>query len=174
MLSWALWMLICLVLVPGASSSNVGRITPDGVAWIIVYHCMAGMSIKDICAATFRRPTTVKKIRAYYNKHGTVPSSTRKGRARRLASQEVALLKQIVDDNPDLYIDEMAAVLSQRVGRMISKSTVCDCLRFTLHYTWKKVPLWRCAVVLSRCVVVGMTAVSAIAGSGSGSHCVSG
>jgi len=70
---WALRVIILLTLFDICSAVvQMGKLTPEPVAWLVVYHTLAGQSPEWIAAALLLSASTVYKIRGYYEREGFV------------------------------------------------------------------------------------------------------
>ena len=87
---------------------------------------------------------SIRKTYSYYLKFGFLPSKTPKSYFDNYVTswnqEEIDYLKQIVDDNPVLYIDEMATELKEHFhNKSFSKTSISKVLRKTLKYSRKVV-----------------------------------
>ena len=141
---WLVPVLVLLVLsvllAQDADAATAGAITPEATAWHVIRATQRGATVASICWWLELCRTTVRKIRRYFKKYGTVPTAAGgSGRRLRLSRREICILKRIVDESPDLYLDELSSRLSVRLRKVVPVPTVHDYLRRTLGYTRKKV-----------------------------------
>ena len=90
---------------------------------------------------------SIRKTYSYYLKFGFLPSKTPKSYFDNYVTswnqEEIDYLKQIVDDNPVLYIDEMATELKEHFhNKSFSKTSISKVLRKTLKYSRKVVYIY--------------------------------
>ena len=58
---------------------------------------------------------------------------------RKLSARDRGVLKELINGEASIYLDELADALARRTGTRVSLPTICRALRSGLHYTRKQV-----------------------------------
>lgn len=134
---------LCVLLLLSCHTARVlcDAETPEAIGWLIVAHDYAGMSVSFIVAACLVSRSTVYKILKLFRDTGeVVKGEGARGRPQKLTRAEVRKLKQIVQTQPTLYLDELALEVSIRFRKSVVPSTICRYLQ-RAGFTRKRVGL---------------------------------
>jgi transposase len=89
--------------------------------------------------------STIRKWRHHFDRYGEVPAETSKANRRRrtsgaqsLSPADLEILRQIVSDEPDLYLDEFQTKLYEQTNKKIHCSTIWRYLTKKLGWTLTK------------------------------------
>ncbi|KIY53709.1 hypothetical protein FISHEDRAFT_32829 [Fistulina hepatica ATCC 64428] len=118
-----------------------GKPVSDDLRASIVRQYTAGLSVFEILAHTGVSERQIYRVLADYKVTGSSakpPKRETRGRHLYLRPEEIQFIQGLVNDNCDIYLDELQEALSDVVGAKTSLTTVFK----TLHqegYSFKKV-----------------------------------
>ncbi|KXJ14881.1 hypothetical protein AC249_AIPGENE26954 [Exaiptasia diaphana] len=115
--------------------------TPDALRWRIVMLRRRGMmhqSIADTLCVSERHVRKVNKL--YENTLEVKDPPRRKSKERLLSAAELLILRRIVDQNPELFLDGIQQWFEHSTGTRLHISTIDRYLN-KMGITWKKAPL---------------------------------
>ncbi|KAI9325586.1 hypothetical protein BDR26DRAFT_925020 [Obelidium mucronatum] len=107
---------------------------------IVIDRLQEGQSIATVASWTNLHKTTVGRISRTFKEHGTLfnPSTNMSGRRPELGWEDLCELEKIRTENPDLYFDKLAAELSRRISRTVTKRQIERAFH-SMGITYKKV-----------------------------------
>src|SRR3954469_19779173 len=122
----------------------MGRKLSDDLCWRVVYLHMESYDEKDIAEILHISQSTVNTILKTFNKWGHVsnPFKGSPGRRKLFSPEELNILKNLVKEKVDWYLDELLVEMENLTGKRASVSTLWRSLNYC-GITHKKVIVLR-------------------------------
>ncbi|KAK3732892.1 hypothetical protein QZH41_012658 [Actinostola sp. cb2023] len=118
---------------------------PTSLRWRVIMIRQRGLSLKQIAERLLVSPpeTFVKKVILLYEATGSVNDPPRsKSKKRKISAAEILLIRRAIEDNPELYLDELQAWIEYQTGEVYSIQTLSRwlyhvrCLQFIDANYW--------------------------------------
>jgi transposase len=108
--------------------------------WRIIYLHSDGLSTADIANTLYMSKGIINKIKKRYNRWACVvnPFKNVPGRRKLLSREDMAILRNLVTEKVDWYLDELAYEMGNLTGKNVSIAMLWRSLHY-LGITWKKV-----------------------------------
>lgn len=118
----------------------MGRELSQDLRWRVVYLQVDGHNEHEIAELLYISKSTVVRILKTYNKWGDVvnPFKVPRGRRKLFSGEELNILKNLVKEKVDWYLDELLYEMENLTGKRASVSTLWRSLKY-LKITHKKV-----------------------------------
>ncbi|KAK3735150.1 hypothetical protein QZH41_010929 [Actinostola sp. cb2023] len=96
------------------------------IRWRVVMLTLKGLGVKEISDRLLVGKTFVKKVRLFYQQTGSVAydETNNRGKSRSLTAWEQLVIRRIIEQNPGLYLDEIAEWFYSMIGHQIKTPTL--------------------------------------------------
>ncbi|CAG8551735.1 11571_t:CDS:2, partial [Acaulospora morrowiae] len=104
----------------------------DDLRWRVVYLHLDGYSKKKISSYLYISRSTVNRILCLYRRWGCVkdPFKGTRGRRKIFHHNDMKVLKSLVNEKVDWYLDELVVEMERRSGKKVSVPTLWRALKF--------------------------------------------
>jgi transposase len=120
----------------------MGKKLSEDLCWRVVYLHIDGNNEQDIATILYISQPMVSKIIKIFNKWGHVSNpfkiSTGTGRRKTFSPEELKILKSLVKEKVDWYLDELLVEMENLTGKYVSVPTLWRSLNYC-GITHKKV-----------------------------------